>query len=53
MGSSDRIFWYLFNGFLHVDNFVVDLFPPAKMLEMSPGRRWCRVTYCRFDLNLP
>jgi hypothetical protein len=35
MGSSERIFWYLFNGFLHVDNFVVELFFPAKMLEMS------------------
>ncbi len=39
-GSSEKIFWYLFNGFLHVDNFVVELFFPAKILEMSPGR-WC------------
>jgi hypothetical protein len=38
--SSEKMFWYLFNGFLHVDNFVVELFFPAKMLEMSPGR-WC------------
>jgi hypothetical protein len=37
MGSSERIFWYLFDGFLHVDNFVVELFFPAKMLEMSLG----------------
>ena len=29
-GSSERIFWYLFNGFLHVENSVVELFPPAK-----------------------
>jgi hypothetical protein len=36
--SSERIFWYLFNGFLHVDNFVVELFSATKMLEMSPGR---------------
>ncbi len=42
-GSSERIFWYLFNGFLHVDNFVMGFFPPAKMLEMSP-RRWCHHT---------
>jgi hypothetical protein len=41
--SSERIFWYLFNGFLHVDNFVVELFFPAKMLEMSP-ERWCMET---------
>jgi hypothetical protein len=40
MVSSDGIFLYLFNGFLHVDNFVVELFFPAKMLELSPGR-WC------------
>jgi hypothetical protein len=30
--------WYLFNGFLHIDNFVVELFFPAKMLEMSGER---------------
>ncbi len=24
--SSERIFWYPFNGFLHVDNFVMELF---------------------------
>jgi hypothetical protein len=43
-GSSERIFWYLFNGFLRVDNFVVELFFPAKMLEMSPGRLFlCRL----------
>ena len=36
--SSERIFWYLFNGFLHVDNFVVELCFSAKMLEMSLGR---------------
>jgi hypothetical protein len=39
-GSSESIFWYLVNGFLHVDNFVEELFFPAKMLEMSPGRWW-------------
>jgi hypothetical protein len=25
-GSSERIFWYLFNSFLHVENSVVELF---------------------------
>jgi hypothetical protein len=29
-GSSERIFWYLFNGFLHVQNSVVDFFFPTK-----------------------
>jgi hypothetical protein len=37
MVSSERIFWYLFNGFLHINKFVVELFFPAKMLEMSPA----------------
>jgi hypothetical protein len=29
-GSSERIFFYLFNSFLHVENSVVELFFPTK-----------------------
>ncbi len=29
-GSSERIFFYLFNSFLHIENSVVELFFPTK-----------------------